>query len=191
MRIWGFRHQISKAKYLQMSVANIWKLQENTAPLCRKISQNVGRTYREASGEHRDIVQNICETLRISAMRGSGYVWPGKLKRSPLPSGVMRRMQNILMECQRSRIPDVRHPGGMAVEQLHPDPPRGNVVRSPIRINFIRIPDLLMEKDFKASVLHVSELSIALPWILKNSPQSRIALVIKKLSKHQNLTQFD
>ena len=100
-----------------MSVANIWKLQENTAPLCRKISQNVGRTYREASGEHRDIVQNICETLRISAMRGSGYVWPGKLKRSPLPSGVMRRMQNILMECQRSRIPDVRHPGGMAAEQ--------------------------------------------------------------------------
>ena len=28
-------------------------------------------------------------------------------------------------------------------------------------------------------------------WIPKNSPQSRIALVIKKLSKHQNLTQFD
>ena len=52
------------------------------------------------------------------------------------------------------------------------------------------IPDLLMAKDFKASVLHVSELSIALPWIPKNSPQSLIALVIKKLSKHQNLTQF-
>ena len=28
-------------------------------------------------------------------------------------------------------------------------------------------------------------------WIPKNSPQSRISLVIKKLSKHQNLTQFD
>ena len=53
------------------------------------------------------------------------------------------------------------------------------------------IPDLLMAKDFKASVLHVYELSIALPWIPKNSPQSLIALVIKKLSKHQNLTQFD
>ncbi|RVW89169.1 hypothetical protein CK203_040234 [Vitis vinifera] len=38
------------------------------------------------------------------------------------------------------------------------------------------IPDLLMEKDFKASVLHVSELSISLPWIPNNSPQSRIAL---------------
>ncbi|RVW82087.1 hypothetical protein CK203_052461 [Vitis vinifera] len=35
---------------------------------------------------------------------------------------------------------------------------------------------LLMAKDFKASVLHVSELSIALPWIPKNSPQSWIAL---------------
>ena len=53
------------------------------------------------------------------------------------------------------------------------------------------IPDLLMAKDFKALVLHVSELSIALPWIPNNSPQSHIALVIKKLSKHQNLTQFD
>ena len=31
-----------------MSVANIGKLQENTAALCRKISQNVGRKYLEA-----------------------------------------------------------------------------------------------------------------------------------------------
>ncbi|RVW78272.1 Retrovirus-related Pol polyprotein from transposon RE1 [Vitis vinifera] len=37
-------------------------------------------------------------------------------------------------------------------------------------------PDLLMAKDFKALVLHVSKLSIALPWIPNNSPQSRIAL---------------
>ena len=32
-RVWGFKHQISKAKYLkisQLSVAHIWKLQENT-----------------------------------------------------------------------------------------------------------------------------------------------------------------
>ncbi|RVW61501.1 hypothetical protein CK203_065962 [Vitis vinifera] len=38
------------------------------------------------------------------------------------------------------------------------------------------IPDLLKAKDFKALVLHVSELSIALPWIPNNSPQSHIAL---------------
>nr|CAN66459.1 hypothetical protein VITISV_011578 [Vitis vinifera] len=48
-----------------MSVANIGKLQENTA----KISQNVSRKYLEASGEHRGTVQNICETLRVSAQR--------------------------------------------------------------------------------------------------------------------------
>ena len=64
-RVWGFRRQISKAKYLKMSVANIGKLQENTA----KISQNVSRKYLEASGEHRGTVQNICETLRVSAQR--------------------------------------------------------------------------------------------------------------------------
>nr|CAN74323.1 hypothetical protein VITISV_003020 [Vitis vinifera] len=64
----------------------------------------------------------------------------------------------------------------------YPDMLSGSLSHTPC------IPDLLMEKDFKASVLHGSELSIALPWIPKNSPQSRIALVIKKLSKHQNLT---
>ena len=53
------------------------------------------------------------------------------------------------------------------------------------------IPDLLMAKDFKASILHVSELSIALPWIPKNCPQSRIALVIKLLTKTPKLTHFD
>ena len=44
------------SKYPKMSVANIGKLQENTATLCRKISQNVDRTYQEASGEHRGTV---------------------------------------------------------------------------------------------------------------------------------------
>ena len=34
-RLWGFRYQISKAKYLKMSVAHIGKLQENTATLCK------------------------------------------------------------------------------------------------------------------------------------------------------------
>ena len=46
------------------------------------------------------------------------------------------------------------------------------------------IPYLVMAKDFKASVLHVSELSIDLSWISKNSPQSWIALVIKLLTKN-------
>ncbi|KAL6348690.1 hypothetical protein AAG906_019424 [Vitis piasezkii] len=39
--------------------------------------------------------------------------------------------------------------------------------------------------------LYSGFLSVALPWIPNNSPQSQIALVIKKLSKHQNITQFD
>ena len=81
------------------------------------MSQNFGRTYREALGEHHDTVQNGCETLWVSAFRGSGYVWPGKLKRLLLPSGVRRWMRNIQMECRRRRIPDVRHSGGMSAEQ--------------------------------------------------------------------------
>ncbi|KAL6347568.1 hypothetical protein AAG906_026094 [Vitis piasezkii] len=41
---------------------------------------------KEASGEHRGTVQNGCETLRVSAVKGSGHVCPGNLKRPPLPS---------------------------------------------------------------------------------------------------------
>ena len=52
------------SKYLQMSVANIGKLQENIAALCK-----IG-----------------CETLWVSVIRGSGYVYPEKLKRPPLLS---------------------------------------------------------------------------------------------------------
>ena len=50
-RVWAFRHQISKAKYLKMLVGNIRKLRENTAAL-----------YTER------------KTLRVSAIRGSRYV---------------------------------------------------------------------------------------------------------------------
>ena len=60
--------------------------------------------------------------------------------------------------------------------------------RRPVWTSFTPcVPDLLMAKDFKASVLHVYELSIALPWIPKNSPHSRIALVIKKAIKTPKL----
>ena len=50
-RLWGIRQQISKAKYLRMSVGNIRKLQENTMAL-----------YTER------------KTLLVSAIKGSGYV---------------------------------------------------------------------------------------------------------------------
>ena len=39
-RVWGFIHQISKAKYLKMLVANIRKLQENTAALCKMAAKS-------------------------------------------------------------------------------------------------------------------------------------------------------
>ena len=41
-RLWGFRHQISKEKYLKMSVAHIGKLQENTTALCKMATKLSG-----------------------------------------------------------------------------------------------------------------------------------------------------
>ena len=46
-RVWGFRHQISKEKYLKMSVANIGKLQENTEAVRARGLQNFA-----AKGQH-------------------------------------------------------------------------------------------------------------------------------------------
>ena len=178
-------------------MANIWKLQENTVVLCKIISQNVGGTYREASGEHRGTVQNGCETLRISAIRGSGYDWSGKLKRPPLPSGVRRRMWNIRMECRR-RISDVIHPGGMAARSPIRTPSWRSTwhSRSSHPDDSISYPNMLSGWKRQPATAHAALrwcvwTPCALPWIAKNSPQSWIALVIKKLSKHQNLTQFD
>ena len=147
-----------------MLIANIGKLQENTAALCK-----IG-----------------CETLRVSAISGSRYVWLGKLKRSPLPSDV--------------RIPDVKHPGGMSaaakfrmwtsrwngggsriLDVIHPGgkwrqpdgiPTRVEWAMIPVRVEWVGshtpcILDLLMDS--------------------KELSQSQISLVIKKLSKHQNL----
>ena len=38
---------------------------------------------------------SAADALRVSAIRGSGHVWPRKLKRPPLPFGVRRRIWNI------------------------------------------------------------------------------------------------
>ena len=162
-----FRHQISKAKYLKMSVANIWKLQENIAALCKMAANSPGKRYQ---------MIRICLTGEVET-----------------PSSLIRHQASdakYLDGMSTGRIPDVRLPGGMSAEQnseCDTSGWNGGTLPYPEQLH----PDLLMAKDFKASVLHVSELSIALPWIPKNSPQSLIALVIKKLSKHQNLTQFD
>ena len=67
-RFWGFKQQISKAKYL-------------------KIFQNIDGKYQEASGEHRSTVQNGCSPIRVDVIRWSRYIRPEKLKRPPLPSG--------------------------------------------------------------------------------------------------------
>ena len=156
-----------------MSVANIEKLQENTAALCK-----IG-----------------CETLWVSAIRGSGYVYPEKLKCSPLPSGV--------------RILNVKHPGGMVVanfrmwyirvesgsSRMEWRRQSGVKWRQPdVKWRHSRVESGRSRVEFLPG-WNVQDPILLVFWIClripKNSPQSLVALVIKKLSKHQNLTQFD
>ena len=219
-------------------------------------------------------MQNGYETLRVSAIRGSEHVWPGKLKRPPLSSGVRHRIWNIQSEDldmsdrgswnvllfhpdmkypekvkrRPDRIPDVRYPARRKGDRLRVQgvgtPPPSDTERTSLsRATPSRFPkstrgalpylDSLREKHTtlvnttlrtiaypiriccpdhwlmwaslatsfrQPATTHIPPPSdgvsgrpvrTSLPWIPKNSPQSRIALVIKKLSKHQNLTQFD
>ena len=86
-----------------------------------------------------------------------------------------------MLACTRCRDPSPWwHGARIVIRRNSIRIPQEDTRRHAIGSNSIRIPsgghappcypDLLMEKDFKASVLHVSELSIALPWISKNSP---------------------
>ena len=99
-------------------------------------------------------------------------------------------MWNIRMEWRRSRIPDVIHSGGMTahspirtplgrstrhLQLLHPD---YSISYSDMLSGWKRQPDTA-----HAALRWCIRMPCALPWIPKNSPQSCIALVIKKLSK--------
>ena len=102
-RLWGFRQQISKAKYLKTSVGNIRKLQENTAA-----------QYTER------------KTLWVSVIRKSGYVYPEKLKRPHFPSDCE------ISGCKMSAhgIPDVKCPTPLRYpDQFHPDSPSGKAAQ--------------------------------------------------------------
>ena len=105
-------------KYLKMSVGNIRKLQENTAAL-----------YTER------------RTMRVSVIRRSGYVYPDKLKRPPLPSGCE------ISGCKMSAhgILDVKYRRTeFLIGWTKLSCARGTVcvckVQGPIQLNFIRIP---------------------------------------------------
>ena len=61
-----------------MSVANIWELQENTAALCSKISQNVDRSLGKRYKRIRICVTGEVETLSSPIRRqNSGCEHPG------------------------------------------------------------------------------------------------------------------
>ena len=87
-------------------MTNIWKLQENTAALCKMAAKLSGYV-----------------------VRGSGYVQPGKLKR--LSSPIRRQASDAKYP---DEVSDVKYPNGMAAEKI-PDVrhPGGMAARSPIR----------------------------------------------------------
>ena len=76
-RVWGFWHQISKAKYLQMSVANIWKLQENTATLCKYLRNSPGKRYQMIRICVTGKVETLSSPIRPQNSGCETYGWNG------------------------------------------------------------------------------------------------------------------
>ena len=108
-RVWGFRHQISKAKYLKMSVGNIRKLQENTAAVHVWLGRRYQRIRICLTGE----VETPSSPIRrqvpdakypdgMSVEKNSGCETSGWNV-----GGAEFWMWDIRVECRRSRIPDV------------------------------------------------------------------------------------
>ena len=68
-------------------------------------------------------MQNGCETLRVSTIRGSGYVYLGKLKcllSHPAPDPDVKYLEKVVRH--PDRIPDVGYPEKM--ERCKGDRPR-------------------------------------------------------------------
>ena len=168
-RFWGFRQQISKAKYL-------------------KISQNIGGKYQEALGEHHSTVQNGYFPIRVDAIKWSGYVRLEKLKLSPFLSGIRIPDVNIRGEVRGSRVQMA--PTSGCKWRPHPGANGGSRVQMAAHIPGAN-PIQICGPDALRWCIRTPCPGILLAWIPKNSPQSWIALVIKKLSKHQNLAHFD
>ena len=95
--LWNFRSKRTtfsqpKADFaaVQHSAFNLKWLASNG---CNSLISTLNRAPFEALDCYLSELRK--KTLRVSAIRGSENVWPGKLKRPPLPSGVRRRMWNI------------------------------------------------------------------------------------------------
>ena len=119
-------------KYLKKNISKY--LKKNISKCRLHISGSFGRTPRHCA-------KNGCETLRVSAIRWSEYVWPEKLK----PTFPIRRQAPDVkypkkVERHPARIPNVGylekmerrkgdrsrvHGVGTHPEQLHSDSPKG------------------------------------------------------------------
>nr|CAN65193.1 hypothetical protein VITISV_031688 [Vitis vinifera] len=132
MRVWGFRHQISKAKYLKMSVAHIGKLQENTTTLYteRKTLRHQAPDVRYPEKVERwpDRISEKVEHRKGDRLRVQGVGTP--------PPDDTERVS--LSGATPSGFPKKTHGALPYSEQLHSDSPRRRAACSPIQSNSIR-----------------------------------------------------
>ena len=153
------------------------------------LKQNISKFRSQISGSFRrtprHCVENIskCRLDILGSFRRTPWHYAKWLRNSP-----GKRYQRIRIRLTgevetpsspiRRQAPDAKYPDGMSAEKNSECETSGWNVRC----HSSRRPPMVCPNTLSGHLLL---------WIPKNSPQSRIALVIKKLSKHQNLTQFD
>ena len=109
-RLWGFRHQISKAKYPKILVADI-----------KYLKKNISKCRSHISGSFRRKPRHCAKWLRNSPGKRYQRIWiclTGEVE--TLSSPIWRQAPNAKypenVERHPTRIPNVRHLGGMAAE---------------------------------------------------------------------------
>ena len=131
-------------KYLNK---NISKCRSHISGSFRRTPRHCAKWLRNSPGKRYRMIR-ICLTREVET---PSFPIRRQAPDAKYPDG-MCRMWDIWVECRRSkfsdvrRFPDVRHPGGMAAEQLHPDSLRGYVARS-------LYPDSLMEKHTALAII--------------------------------------
>ena len=111
-RVWGFRHKISKAKYLKMSVANIGKLQENLD--IKYIKKNISKCRLHISGSFRRTPWHCAKWLRNSPGKRFQRIRICLTREVETPSSPIRHQASDAK--YPDEVSDVKYPDGMSAE---------------------------------------------------------------------------
>ena len=161
-RVWGFRHQISKAKYLKMSVANIGK---HSGPFCRRT--RALQDFTDAQDGCEIILQPKADFAALRNWLSAWCDWLTMDLTSPFQLRFMYHLKCWTADFPKRHMACINWTPGSA-----PKVADMTVIKNASWQISLCFPSLHSGFSYgkglqssKAWILHVNELPIALPWI--------------------------